>query len=249
MSLFRRIVNTSFIFFIYLLPLFLFSEPIPIDEDFQFQEVGMNLEYLEDVSGNVDFPLIQKSPDWKVWTKKNLQFSFTRSAYWIRFTITNNSDKEIPLIFDTGFSRQDRIEFYYPGNNRSYSKVITGDTFPYYSRQVDHVDFSFKVIPSPKSNSVYYMKVSAKYNILNMIPSLQNEDYFSKKIKDFLFLNGIFLGFLIIMFLYNIFLSIILLDKGYLYLGLFIFVYLAYISGLYGLAFRYIYPDNVWIQP
>ena len=62
--------------------------------------IGMEIEYVEDRGGALTFKDVLDSRTDMRWVrsdKQNLGFGFTRSAYWLRFTVENVTGEDIQL--------------------------------------------------------------------------------------------------------------------------------------------------------
>ena len=223
-------------------------EPIVL-ENCNNLAVGKYIEYLEDRDKILELEEIQKREiGWTRSQKDSVHFGFTTSRYWLRFAIQNSSVNSQDCILDTAFSRIDLIEFFHPLEDGSYKMIQTGDTYPYSQRDVDHINFAFKINLKPNNTKIFYMNVSSKYNVTNLDPVLHSNESFIKNIRDQAMVNGLFYGFMIIMFFYNLALFVQLKEIVYFYFSAFMFFYVIYFLGIQGTAYCYFYPNFPWIQ-
>ena len=172
-------------------------------------------------------------------------FGFTDSAYWVRISVINQSEriKDWRLVLGlTNFSFVDlyRLE------SEGYSSIKTGNGRPFSSRDVEDRQFVFRIhMPDPQTEKIYYLRFE---NQAPMIISLTMEsiEYHAKQgFFDQLAL-GITYGGVLIMFGYSFFLALALRDRGYLFYALFLLG--AGIGGSHyeGLLLQYVTPDLSW---
>ncbi|HMV44489.1 MAG TPA: 7TM diverse intracellular signaling domain-containing protein [Leptospiraceae bacterium] len=224
-------------------------EQILIDQKNSILSIGEYVEFYEDKEQNIDFSSIKESKEnWNESKRESLLFGFTQSKYWIRFRIKNNTTEKQLLVLDTNSSRIDLIEFYNPDTKGVYRKIVTGDTFPYSQRDIDHYNFAFKIELEPEEEKTIFIAVSGKYSVTNLTPKLLRLEFFYKESKEDILFLGIFYGFLFVMILYNLALFSRVKELAYLYLGAFISFYLLYFLGFQGIGFQYLYSNSPWIQ-
>lgn len=93
-------------------PSSLFSNSIPLDE-LKIVGVSERMEYLEDrnrnlrlsdlLSGHHDFEFLKNQ-------RKNLHPGYTHSAYWVRFSLQNVSDRAEEYVIVSEFPYTDEID-------------------------------------------------------------------------------------------------------------------------------------------
>lgn len=245
LSRFRRILFLSLAFF----SINLFAMETIVLETCKDLPIGKFIEYLEDKDKNVKLEDLHRSEIvWKKSLTNNLHFGFTSSRYWLKFAVQNSSNSLQECILDTGSSRIDIMDFYSSESEFSYREVHTGDTFPYSQRDIDHINFAFKIQLKPKETKNIFLSFSSKYNVSNLDPKLVSLDTLLSSTGESSTLNGIFYGFMIIMFFYNFALYVQIKEKVYLYFSLYMFFYFFYFLGFHGTGFRYLYSNFPWFQ-
>ena len=100
--------------FLFCLSFPVFSSPVVvIDENFKSLLIGKYVEYYEDKEGKLTIEEIQTNPYLEKFSPLpdgNFNFSFTSSAYWIRFQLTNASSIDTTLILALDNSFLDFID-------------------------------------------------------------------------------------------------------------------------------------------
>ena len=221
---------------------------ITLDTTSQKIKIGSQIKFIEDKEGKLSFLEIQtKNLEWMKSKNENANFGFSPSYYWIRFTVNNPTRETIKPILELGWSKQDYIEFYNFKNDK-YEVFTTGDTFPFKQRQIQDTHFAFELECKPNTKQTYYIRTKSIYNLSFLNPSLHKSyDMFHKETSFRDLTNGILYGFLFIMIFYNLLLFLIIREKVYLYLSIYILSFGYTILAQHGVAFQYLYPENTWL--
>lgn len=215
-----------------------------------FKEIQLSpyISIVEDKLESETIDSIQKNKFWfQLKNNSFLNFGFTNSYYWIKIKLHNSTEKTLNPILELTFPRQDEVEFYYPEGNQ-FAKRITGDIYPFSSREINHLNFAFSLNLQPNEYKTYYLKTKSKYNrsIANL--TLLSESEFHSKTSFRNLVNGILYGFTLIMLFYHLFLYFIVRDLENLYSSIFIFLFGFMIATLHGTGFQYFYPNHTWFQ-
>jgi class 3 adenylate cyclase len=188
---------------------------------------GKQTYYYEDVEGNLSVDKItslsfQKKfqlHDKDVFARPN-----TKSTYWFKFSVENKSREDAWL--EIGSTYAWYIDFYAPDSNGFYSAKIQTGTMRSDSTKQYHVNLFW--LPLNKTNETatktYYIKVKESLSFelpltVGTIRSLSK----NKETNDYL--TAGFIGLIIIMLLYNLFLYVSTKDHIYgLYIGYLFFM-------------------------
>lgn len=234
---------------ILLISLMLFSgineNIIVINNDTSPVKITKYIEYFEDTS-NAGIDNIQGNDiKWQRSGKNTLNFGFTHSVYWFRFTVENNSDSD--LLLDINNTTLNSIEFYLPsGKEAGYTVRHAGDKYPFYHRQIKDKNFVF-LIPRRSGRQVYYLRMSTTYTFV-----LSPEIFMVKDVieRDNRSIPGFWLyyGIMAALLLYNLFIFISLREKVYLSLMTIIASWLLSQFAANGYGFMYLWPDSPRIQ-
>jgi hypothetical protein len=236
--------------FLVLQPSILSKELIPVslDKNLQTIPLGRYAEFIEDKAETIALENILK--DELPWTKlpsESGNFGFNPSYYWIRFSLSNPGNKIERPILELGFPRIDYIEFYNFKNGK-YEKTITGDTFAFQKREINDTHFAFELEVNPNSTQTYFIRTRSIHNLSFINPNLHKSFAFFHKETSLRDLgNGLLYGFLLIMIFYNFLLFLIIKEKVYFYLSVYIASFFIVLFSLHGVAFQYIYPENTWL--
>lgn len=202
------------------------------------------LEYIKDNLHQLKFNDIIKIQKWEVVEKENVNFGFTDSSYWFRFSIHSRSRTPQSVLLRISYPMIDYIELYKPDENGNYIKETAGDSFPFSHRKITDVGFVFFLDVFPGTN-IYYLKMTTTSS-LNFTAKIFTVKGFLHHLNGEQPLIWIYYGLMIIMVVFNLFVFISIRDISYLLYVLFIAFWILLQMSLNGYAFQYLWPDYVW---
>lgn len=209
----------------------------------------LDVKLFIDNSANMDIQdaVILDQKQWE--TLDSFHLGLHSSPHWLSFTVPQEQASEKHLL-TINYSLLDHADVWFMTSPENGSRVIsqykTGDAYPYSNRAIKSERFLFE-LPTSASDLHVYIKAESKgpINVPIQIWSATDFIEFSSLHKLFL---GLFFGFMFAMALSNLY--IYATSKNNLFL-----VYTAYVScialtlaSLHGVAFRYLWPNNIWLQ-
>jgi len=140
-------------------------------------------------------------------------FGISNHHNWIRFSVVNDSDKR-HLILTVSNPIIDQITLYTIGNNSKDSLTIhIADSLG--GRSFEHQFYTFDLYLNKGDTATCYLKlVSAKQLLVPL--TISDEKTVVREIIGFDFRSGIYVGIMLTMLLYNLFLYFSARDKHYL---------------------------------
>ena len=196
---------------------------------------------------NIDDAVSLDKTQWKA--VESFHLGLNSAPHWLSFTLAEEQsiDKRLLLI---NYSLLDHVDVWFMTSPEDGSRLLTeykaGDAYPYSNRVIKSEKFLFEV-PSSSSDLHVYIRAESKGPINVPIQIWSAKDFIEFSSLQKLFL-GLFFGYMIAMALSNLY--IYATSKNILFL-----VYTAYVSSiaitlaaLHGIAFRYLWPNNVWLQ-
>jgi len=251
---FIKIIPLVIVFLIMMLsalPAFSIEE-IEVNNSIQKYFIGNRCETLEDKSGylNVYSIISDNYNDRFTPVKTEIpNFGFTKSVYWVRFSLYNNSSTEILKFLELGFPLLDRIELYIFSfkNNKPVliQNNITGRDFPFLKRTVEHRNFIFPFKMRPGEKFTFYLKIRTNDGMIFPLTVWSRDSFNSLARKEY-FLFGIYYGIILVMILYNLFLFIFTNDRNYFLYIIYIASFALFQIAMNGLAVQYLWPENPW---
>mgnify|MGYP006089459365 CR=1 FL=1 len=172
-------------------------------------------------------------------------FGFTDSAYWVRVSLVNQSQRIKDWRLVLGLTNFNFVDLYLP-EDEGYKIINTGNSRPFSARDVEDRQFVFRVyMPDPLEKKTLYLRFENQAPMIIKLTMESIEAHAKQGFFDQLAL-GITYGGVLLMLGYSFFLGLALRDKGYLYYSLFLLG--AGIGGSYyeGLFLQYVMPDLSW---
>lgn len=219
--------------------------PVIIDESTQSINLGRYMEILEDPAGNLTIDDVTGPEMKNKWFRSDWDvpnFGFTRSAYWLRLSL-NNAGVCDKYRLELSWHLLDEVKLYYLNKDNSFFKLIKGNNIPGNPEENVSRSFIFDIPFFDKSQYVY-IRVKSYYTI-QLPVKIWMIDRYSIHEKNEIFIMGGFVGILIVMILYNLFLFISIRDKSYFFYIFYISSQLSYnliYSGVGAEFFRMHYP-------
>jgi hypothetical protein len=225
------------------------AEPVSIDETLSFKNITGNIDYIEDVNKKITFKDITSDRQIRrlKWTKSDkdyINFGYTKSQFWFRFTVDNDAGKVLPWLLEIDFPPIDLIELYLPDRLGRYAVRRTGDNLPFSSRDMKYITYLFKIEQKP-GETHFYIRIDSLDSV-NFNLNVMSHDYFLERLSVDMPIYWIFFGLMVIMALYHLLLFISTREAGYFYLTGFIITYALFEFNFKGFASQYFWPNATW---
>lgn len=207
--------------------------------------ITTGVEYIEDPAHTYTFTDVANRREFTVWPEGIPNFEITRSAYWMRVRLKNETGRN-KLMFRISSATIDSISFFEIQADSTVKTSSTGAAFPFAFREKMSSDYIFNVTVQPGTEKYVYLKVSSSSPLvlpMSAGTSLAISD--SDKYKDIFW--GMYIGLMLAMLLYNCFVFITTKDNSYLfYIAYVLAVILAQITPS-GYGFQLVWPNNPWM--
>ncbi len=212
-------------------------------------ELGLNLAYLEDPSGQWGIEGVQGASvaaQFKASSSGRLNFGLSKSAYyWLGLELHNLDAPSREWLLETGYPMLDHVDTYYvfPDGRREVHRH--GDLMPFSARELKHRNPVVRVPLAPQERIQVVVRVQSESSL--QIPLyLWRPDSLAAANHDAQIALGIFYGILLGMFLYNLLISVSMRDVAYLYDVQYVFGWVLCQAALDGVAFEYLWPEWPW---
>ena len=208
-------------------------------------ETGPNLGVLIDTSRILGIDdVLSATANWKPVGRRSPNFGFTANAYWFRFQIANLDIKPAIRYIELPISFMDEVHFFHHVNGEKRQEYLTGDERPFALRPVVHQNFVLPVLLEPGLNQIHLRlrnagSVEAPLRIWDPV-SFQVANQREKLAQ------GMIIGTLLIMVIYNLFVLLGTRDPNYLYYIAFVLSFLLFQYTLSGYTYAYVWPQAVW---
>ncbi|MCS6824443.1 MAG: transposase [Cytophagaceae bacterium] len=165
------------------------------------------------------------------------------SAYWIRFTLSDESNQEQNWIIEAFDFKIDHLTLFIPDDEGNYKKYQTGDAFPFKTKYFQHKNLAF-VLPLKKHQPhTIYMRIESKEYVVFMFVLRSYNRFVNYALTEYYFF-GIFYGIILIIALLNLFLFVTIKDRTYLYYVWYVISVGVFSMTTNGTAFQYLWPDT-----
>jgi EAL domain-containing protein (putative c-di-GMP-specific phosphodiesterase class I)/GGDEF domain-containing protein len=211
------------------------SQPSNIQSSFQF---------IADTSSKLLIDNILTIPDkqWQTELLGSTNFGITTAPYWLRFNLKNTTEDSLILIAALDYSQLDDVIFYeFMGVNK-LRELATGDTRPFYPRDVDHPIMSLRIKIEPDQVKTIYIRIQTDGSMILPLRILPENLFFSEAAKEQK-LHFFYFGCLTVIILINFAVFLTLREKLYLFYALAIAGYLLFFTSISGYSFQHLYPQ------
>ncbi|MEN8154025.1 MAG: PAS domain S-box protein [Acidobacteriota bacterium] len=229
------------------------SKTVTISESKRSIQLGSYLELLEDRNGKLKIDDIlspEISKQFKPSTSMVPNFGHTMSAQWVRFGLRKSEEfiSRTPWILELEFANMHYVDFYITKEN---GEIVTekksGIKRPFDSR--DHLYHKIVFMINLRETDKHYVYLRFKSETsLTLSLLLQSMPEFMRRSHFSTFSIGIFIGIILIMAGYNLFMFFTLKDRSLLYFSLFTGAILFYFLSYTGVAYMYFWPSNSWFS-
>jgi two-component sensor histidine kinase len=149
-------------------------------------------------------------------TQRKLGFGYSPDIdVWIRFKLSNKSDKKINKIIEYANPLTSKIELF------SEEKLLKRDGLLYFSIDRETLNPNFKITLNPHESKIFYIKAFSHITTLIIQLKLWDPKLFFKKEIKHQFILAMFFGAISIIILYNLLIYLSIKDRSYLYYVLF----------------------------
>jgi signal transduction histidine kinase len=217
---------------------------IGLDNQIDLKHIGKQTYYLEDPNGllRIDDVLTDKFQSQFIPCQRDdPNFSATASAYWLKFEI----QKHVPGNFylEVGSPFIDSISvFEFDEEGQMISARYSGDDLPYEYREIKISNYLFGLDMPVNAKHTFYLRIKSVQplffplrvgTLISFMESAHIEDY----------IQGVYFGFMMVIFLYNLFLFFTIREKIYLYYIAYILSMTLFMASIFGYLFEYLWPN------
>lgn len=182
-----------------------------------------------------------KSADFKKYNENVPNLGFSTNSTWLRFTIDNKSTNK-SLLLDVAYPILDEVELFSPDDKGVYHGDLMGEIKPFHTRKYDHPDYIFDLSIPQSTSKTYYLRVKSAEQLILPI-SVNEPDALWQTLSREDLLTGLFIGAILIMFLYNLFIYFSVRDRSYLYYVIYVATVGLTQIGIKGFTFQYLWPE------
>lgn len=168
----------------------------------------------------------------------------TNSTVWVKLHLLNATEDSL-LYLTVQQPSIDQICLY-RADGAGYRESCLGETKPYHERFVDNPAYTFPINLKKGEAQIYYLSVRSKDQIQLPILLGTTTTVFEAYSRDNL-LFGMYIGVILVMMLYNLFVALTVRDAVYIYYIIYIFFVGLTQAFFQGYAFKFLWPNSTWL--
>lgn len=191
-----------------------------LDND-ALSELSAKFEYFEDVDKKQALDDILSLPDesWVESEGENASFGFSGSQFWLRLKISNTEVVAQNLVFELAYPLLDDVTFYAIKSDILVRELDTGDSKPFYPRDIEHPNMTFRFQLEAGEEVDLYTRIQTKGSMILPVKVWQENQFFEFAAKEQTF-HFFYYGCLSVIILINLAIFITLREKLYLFYSL-----------------------------
>jgi len=204
-------------------------------------DISKNCDVFIDSGGSRTIDEIRSGAVFEKPPMLGMNFGFTDSTVWLRFTVDVPLHSDIHWYIEVGYPLIDSIELFIPDGRGGYSSMGQGDRMPFGKKYMENVNFLFPAVNTPGKHT-YYLKARSTSSMVLPV-TLFSEKRLISRIMHGRITRGLFYGAFLVMILFNLVLAFTVRDWSYLYYVSFIAACILFGLMLDGTGFQYLWPD------
>ncbi|MGM8226560.1 diguanylate cyclase [Cellvibrio sp. ARAG 10.3] len=174
--------------------------------------------------------------------KNGANLSFTRSAWWVKLRLINESSRENKIILRQAYPLIDYLDLW-EHTTGEWHHHKTGDRLPFSQRPIAYHDFLFPLTLPPDSESTLYLRYESE-GAMDIALSASSPIELIQNISSEQFAYGVYYGGFLVLVVYNFFIFVVVRDKAFLYYLLYILCFGLYMSANDGFFYQMIMPES-----
>lgn len=224
---------------------------IAISDTHRVHVLSSSLQILEDPEGRKRVSDFLMSDDHHTWFTSDSDvpnFGYSQSVFWFRTSLINQHSQRTEWLLNVDYPLIDYLDIYIVRNKEIIQAYHVGDKLPHEHRPIDHRNFLFPLALPSNESTVIYIRLETQGSV-KMPLYLWEEAEFIKSDQSFMLGQGVFIGGMLIMFFYNLFLFFVVRNPAYLYYVAYLLCQMFAFSAWRGFGYQYIWPTwPIWNQ-
>ncbi|MBN2160317.1 MAG: hypothetical protein JW807_13055 [Spirochaetes bacterium] len=227
------------------------ADPIYIQEDQKHVLIGGQVESLDDRDGTLSISDVV-SDDYAGLFKPSkhdaLNFGYTLSTYWLRFTLANDSKKTRRFILLYDYALMDDIRLFIPAVYGDKPYKTAGRYYPIADRDEDYRTYAFHMeIPAGREYTCY-MRIFSEDSLVARLGVISMKNFYRLTSKLQLFF-GFFFGMVLSLIAYYLFIFVSSREIKNLYFMLCLAtIGFCFFLSLNGYSAFLLGSDNLWLS-
>lgn len=214
-----------------------------------YYDLSTKIQYFKDTDNRI--------PHWELWNaeKQNqipwlhdkrdqINFGLNTSPYWFKVRLLNENFSNREWLLELAAPLIDNVDVYlFNQHGRVTQYYYSGDQVSAEQKTIPHPNFVFQIDLPPMEERILYVHVKSEGAI--QIPfNLWTWEKFNQRTLNFFILQGIFIGFITIMLLFNLSLFISKKEPIYLFYSGYILFISLFNLGRLGISYQFFWPSS-----
>ena len=214
---------------------------IQITGDRQSSVLAENIEFLEDDTNKMSAEDVLKTDKFQRTSNQIPVFQINVKNAWFKMDVANQSASN-SLFLDIAYSNLSKVTLYRIDSGKANMLALDGNAVQTDSVQRKTTHFIFDLHLPQGSKGSYLLHINSEHPII--IPaSIHTYESLNETLNTQTLVAGIYMGVMLVMFLYNLFIFSATRDRNYLLYIFYIFFLTLAQSTLAGYGFRFLWPD------
>lgn len=169
---------------------------------------------------------------------ETLSFGFSNRSFWLR---VEAPAEPFNRLLEIGYPLLDDVKVYWFVDGKQVERHATGDRRVFSSRPIYHRNFVF-LVPSNTEPATAYVRVRSEGSVQIPVRVISSADFLIVEQLDYGW-QALFLGIMVAMALYNLFIFVIVRHLAYLWYVLTVIASAMVLLNFNGLVFQWLWPD------
>ncbi|MBL0742294.1 sensor histidine kinase [Chryseolinea lacunae] len=181
--------------------------------------------------------------------RKSWYFSNMVAVYWLKFTVTNDTDKPQELLLQLSHTTIIRSQLYTVGASGIDSTMEAGNIYPFSHRPVMRADFDFPLILKPGESRVcYFPFINCLYTHFDGLLYLWKRNAYEVAATRYDHMVGFGVGMIALYAIVTLVVTLLIPSRIHLLFLLYIANLLVYFATVHHLSFVYLWPNNPFMN-
>ncbi|MBP6389440.1 MAG: GHKL domain-containing protein [Flavobacteriales bacterium] len=220
--------------------------PVDFHDDRRRLPIGKSLEIFSDTTGSMDLEDVIRVDRFEALGMDVPNLGVTSSTFWVRTLVRNESSYD-HVVLSLEYAEIDALDLYLSMDGRIQRLAAKGQSVPAAMRSGADPEFAFDLpIPKGRSGQVFMRMRSTKQLQLPIVLRTPQELTANRSRRNLIL--GVYIGIMVVMALYNLFIFFSIRDKSYLYYVLYILSVTSTQLAFTGIGPFYLWPGNTWLS-
>ncbi len=165
---------------------------------------------------------------------------FLPGVHWFRFSVVSRIDRPHRWLLEIAYPHLDDITLFRVG--QAEPVAVTGRKLLFRNRPIPHHHFLLPLDLDAGQEATFYLRVHTEGSVQLPVYLHETSRFWSRDTSA-TYVDGVYLGLLLIMILFNAFLYLGARERDYLFYTLFLLCFTAWILSITGHSYRYLFGN------